>query len=313
MNNLRVVFMGTPDFAVPCLEMLVKEKYEVVAVVTQPDRPKGRGQKLMPSPVKEFALNNGLQVIQPAKIKTPEFEHKLSELNPDIIIVVAFGQILSKRILEIPPLGCINVHASLLPRYRGAAPIHWAVINGETSTGVTTMFMDVGLDTGDMILKAEIAISDSDNTGDIHDKLKELGAITLRDTMTLVQQQKVKRVPQNVDEATYAPLLNKDIEKIDWNLSATQIHNLVRGLNPWPGAYCLYQNKILKIWRTRVHEADVSTSRPGRVMMVTNEGILIEAGRGVIEILELQPESKKRMLARDCACGYCINVGEIFG
>lgn len=313
MSNVRVVFMGTPEFAVPCLEMLIQEQYDIIAVVTQPDRPKGRGQKLLASPVKEFAIKHGLQVLQPEKIKTTEFENQLAVLNPDVIIVVAFGQILSKRILDIPALGCINVHASLLPKLRGAAPIHWSIIEGETITGVTTMYMDVGLDTGDMILKSEIPISDNAITGEIHDQLKLVGASVLKQTLMLIVQQKAPRIPQNHQEATYAPLLTKMIEKINWERSAVEIHNLIRGLNPWPGAYCCYQDRVLKIWRSRIHDADIATTRPGRVVRVTAEGILVETGLGVIEILEVQPESKRRMLAKDCACGYCINTGEIFG
>lgn len=313
MSKLRVIFMGTPDFAVPCLDMLIQEQYHVVAVVTQPDRPKGRGQKLTPSPVKEYAVMHDLTVLQPEKIKTAEFENLLTSLKPDVIIVVAFGQILSKTILDIPPLGCINVHASLLPHYRGAAPIHWAVLNGEKTTGVTTMFMDVGLDTGDMILKSEIPIGDSAITGEIHDLLKETGAKVLKETLIMLQQNKAPRIPQDHQAATYAPLLTKKLEKINWDRSATEIHNLIRGLNPWPGAYCHYQNRVLKIWKARIHDADVITTRPGRVVMVTTEGLLVETGRGVIELLEVQPESKRRMMARDCACGYCISTGEIFG
>ncbi|QJW46966.1 methionyl-tRNA formyltransferase [bacterium BFN5] len=313
MSNVRVVFMGTPEFAVPCLEMLIQEQYDIIAVVTQPDRPKGRGQKLVASPVKEFALKHGLQVLQPEKIKTAEFENQLAVLNPDVIIVVAFGQILSKRILDIPALGCINVHASLLPKLRGAAPIHWSIIEGDTITGVTTMYMDVGLDTGDMILKSEIPISDNAITGEIHDQLKLVGASVLKETLMLIVQQKAPRISQNHQDATYAPLLTKMIEKINWERPAVEIHNLIRGLNPWPGAYCCYQDRVLKIWRSRIHDADIATTRPGRVVRVTAEGILVETGLGVIEILEVQPESKRRMLAKDCACGYCINTGEIFG
>lgn len=313
MAKMRIVFMGTPEFAVPCLEMLIREEYEIAAVVTQPDRPKGRGQKMMASPVKEFAVLHELPVLQPEKIKTPGFVAELAALTPDVIVVVAFGQILSKQILDIPAKGCINVHASLLPRYRGAAPIHWAVINGEAVTGVTTMFMDAGLDTGDMLLKAELPIGAEQMTGEIHDKLKILGAAVLKDTLALIDRNGIVRTPQNSAEATYAPLLDKAIEKVDWTRSATEIHNLIRGLSPWPGAYCCYQNKVLKLWRSRVYDAGVATSRPGRVIRTTAEGLLVETGRGAIEILEVQPASKRRMPARDCACGYCIGSGEIFG
>lgn len=313
MTKMRVVFMGTPDFAVPCLEMLIQEQYEVAAVVTQPDRPKGRGQKLAATPVKQFALQHELPVLQPAKIKTAEFAAELAALRPEVIVVVAFGQILSKQILDIPARGCINVHASLLPRYRGAAPIHWAVINGERVTGVTTMFMDTGLDTGDMLLKAEMLIGDEAVTGELYDQLKLTGAAVLKDTLERIAKQEIVRTPQNNAEATYAPLLDKTIEKIDWTRPAVEIHNLIRGLNPWPGAYCCYQNKVLKLWRSRVYDADLATSRPGRVVKATPAGLLIETGRGVIEILEVQPAGKRCMPARDCACGYCIGTGEIFG
>lgn len=308
---MRVVFMGTPDFAVPCLEMLVKEEYEIVAVVTQPDRPKGRGKKLTAPPVKEFALKSGLDVLQPERIKTPEVVGTLISLQPDVIVVVAFGQILSKAILDIPVYGCINVHASLLPYYRGAAPIHWAVIGGEAVTGITTMFMDVGLDTGDMILKKEIPIGKDETTGEIHDKLMNLGAGVLKDTLTLIAHNMAPRIPQNHAVSTYAPLLTRNLERVDWQQPAEKIHNLVRGMNPWPGAYFCYQNKTFKIWRTRIYDAAMTAGRPGRVSKITNEGIVIETGLGTVELLELQPESKKRMAAKDCVSGYCINVDAI--
>ena len=248
MTKPRVVYMGTPDFAVPCLDRLVKENYEILAVITQPDRPKGRGQKVAVSPVKEYALSRGLPVLQPEKIKEADFIDQLAALRPDIIVVVAFGQILPKALLDLPPLGCINVHASLLPKYRGAAPIHWAVINGEKITGVTTMVMDVGLDTGDMILAAQSPILPDDTTGSLHDRLKLLAADTLADTLQLACRGSILRTRQDNAAATYAPLITRQIERIDWHKPAWSIHNLVRGLNPWPGAYCLYQGKILKIW-----------------------------------------------------------------
>jgi methionyl-tRNA formyltransferase len=252
MSNLKAIFMGTPDFAVPCLEALNK-KYDIIAVITQPDRPKGRGQKLTASPVKEFAVNAGLTVLQPEKIKTPEIEKVLMEMKPDLIVVVAFGQILSKRILDIPPLGCINVHASLLPLYRGAAPIHWSIINGETKTGVTTMFMDVGLDTGDMLLKSEVFISDETTTGQLHDQLMLLGADVLMRTVALLETGTVTRIKQDNTISTYASLLTKTTERIDWSLTAKKIHNLVRGLDPWPGSYCNFNSNVFKIWKTKVY------------------------------------------------------------
>ncbi|WP_371370924.1 methionyl-tRNA formyltransferase [Sporomusa aerivorans] len=312
MGNLRTVFMGTPDFAVPCLDILVKEGYPVAAVVTQPDRPKGRGQKLAYSPVKEAALAYNLPVLQPASIKDDACYEQLAALQPDIIVVVAFGQILPKKILELPSFGCINVHASLLPKYRGSAPIHWAIINGETSTGITTMYMDIGMDTGDMILTAETPILASDTTGTLHDRLKELGATVLSDTLREIAAEKAPRLPQNEAQATYARMLCRDTERIDWRQPATAIHNLVRGLNPWPVAYCKYQNKSLKIWQTKVYDETVPCSEPGRIAKLTKDGLVVETGKGTIEILEVQPESKRRMKASDCVCGYCLTVGNLF-
>lgn len=313
MSNLRVVFMGTPDFAVPCLDMLVEQQYNVVAVVSQPDRPKGRGQKLAQSPVKQAALAYGLTVLQPNKIKEADFQAELSLLKPDLIIVVAFGQLLPKSMLEMPPLGCINVHASLLPRYRGAAPIHWAVINGEQVTGVTTMYMDVGMDTGDMILKDEIRITEHDTTGMIHDKLKESGARVLSTTIQLILANKATRTVQNHEDATYASLLSREVEVIDWQCSAIAIHNLVRGLNPWPGAYCSYRDKNVKTWQTKEYESEVPTNQPGRIIKITVDGFVVETGQGTLEILEVQPANKRRMSAKDFVCGYGVVVGDILG
>lgn len=311
MSNLRVIFMGTPEFAVPCLDMLVANQYNVIAVVTQPDRPKGRGQKLAQSPVKQAAIAYGLPVLQPNKVKEADFQAALSLLKPDIIVVVAFGQLLPESILELPPMGCINVHASLLPYYRGAAPIHWAVIKGEKVTGVTTMYMDKGMDTGDMILKDEVQIAEDDTTGTIHDKLKEMGANVLSDTIQLLTLDKATRTAQNNECATYASMLSREVEAIDWQRSAIEIHNLVRGLNPWPGAYCSYQDKNLKIWYTRVYESEAAVSKPGKIIKVTTDSFIIETGQGTLEVLEVQPASKRRMSAKDFVCGYGIVVGEI--
>lgn len=312
MGKLRTVFMGTPDFAVPCLDMLIKEDYTVAAVVTQPDRPKGRGQKLAYSPVKEAALSYDLPVLQPDNIKTDEIYKHLLSLKPDVIIVVAFGQLLPKKILDLPAYGCINVHASLLPKYRGSAPIHWAVINGEASTGITTMYMDIGMDTGDMIVKAGLPILPDDTTGSVHDKLKNLGAAVLSDTLNQISAGTALRHPQNEADATYARLLNRDTERIDWHQPAIAIHNLVRGLSPWPVAYCKLQNKSLKIWQTRVYNASQPCTEPGKVVQITKEGLVVETGKGTIEVLEVQPESKRRMKASDCVCGYCLTVGNMF-
>lgn len=311
MSYPRVIFMGTPDFAVPCLDMLVQKGYDVVAVVTQPDRPKGRGQKLTPSPVKAKALEYEINVLQPEKIKDPAILTELTALKPDIIVVVAFGQFLPKALLDLPPLGCINVHASLLPRYRGAAPIHWAIINGETMTGVTTMYMDIGMDTGDMILMSETPIGAADTTGQLHDKLSVLGAKVLNDTVQLMLEGNAPRTPQPNEQATYAPLLTRDIERINWNRSAEQVHNLIRGLNPWPGSYCQYKDKHLKVWETNISNI-YEHGQPGRIHQITQRGIIVETGCNLIELLMVQPENKRRMSARDFASGYGLNTGDFF-
>ena len=308
MNNLKIVFMGTPDFAVPCLKIL-NENYEVIAVITQPDRPKGRGQKLTPSPIKEYALEHNLTVLQPEKIKTSETEEQLKKLAPDLIVVVAFGQILSKAILDIPQLGCINVHASLLPKYRGAAPIHWSIINGETKTGITTMYMDVGLDTGDMILKEEVSISAKMNTGELHDTLMNIGAKTLLQTIKQIAEGSVVRNKQNDAEASYAPLLTKELERINWLLPAQEIYNLVRGLNPWPVAFSIFKGKKLKIWQTKVID-NVTIGEIGTVLSLTETGFTVQTGKGILEILELQPESKRKMTAKDFVCGNQIAIND---
>ena len=308
MNNLKIVFMGTPDFAVPCLKTL-NENYEVIAVITQPDRPKGRGQKLTPSPIKEYALEHNLTVLQPEKIKTSETEEQLKKLAPDLIVVVAFGQILSKAILDIPQLGCINVHASLLPKYRGAAPIHWSIINGETKTGISTMYMDVGLDTGDMILKEEVSISAKMNTGELHDTLMNIGAKTLLQTIKQIAEGSVVRNKQNDAKASYAPLLTKELERINWLLPAQEIYNLVRGLNPWPVAFSIFKGKKLKIWQTKVID-NVTIGEIGTVLSLTETGFTVQTGKGILEILELQPESKRKMTAKDFVCGNQISIND---
>lgn len=310
-DNKRIVFMGTPEFAVPCLEVLIQEGYFIPAVVTQPDRPRGRGQKVAFSPVKETALKYDIPVLQPSKVKEPAFQQELIALSPDIIVVVAFGQLLPKSVLELPPLGCVNVHASLLPQYRGAAPIHWSVINGDEITGVTTMYMDIGMDTGDMILKAEVPIGEAETTGEIHDKLKELGAEVLRDTLRGIILNKVPRTPQNTDEATYAPMLTRELEKINWNQSAVQLHNLIRGMAPWPGSYCLCKQHSIKIWKSQVWEKNTMDTVPGKVNCISDQGFVVETGIGMLEILEVQPESKRRMSAKDYVGGYGLIPGEI--
>lgn len=291
MSIKNIVFMGTPNFAVPCLEILHKH-YHVSAVYTQPDRPKGRGQKLAMSPVKKFALEHNLTVFQPEKIKTAECVAQLRELNPDLIIVVAFGQILSKEILDIPALGCVNVHASLLPRWRGAAPIHWSIINGDQETGVTTMYMDVGLDTGDMILKATTPITPDMTTEMLHDKLMLQGADLLLETVQKIENNTAPRTKQDDNLSCYAKMLNNDNCRIDWTKSATEIHNLVRGLNSWPVAYTTLNGKKFKIWQTKV---TTGTGKPGTILDLTKHSIIVATGNGALELLEIQPPNKAKM------------------
>lgn len=298
--------MGTPDFSVPCLARLA-EITEIIGVVTQPDKPRGRGQKLTPSPVKAFAMEKGFTVYQPAKIKTEEFTRILKDLHPDLMVVVAFGQILSQQILDIPAYGCINVHASLLPRYRGAAPIQWSVINGEKLTGVTTMFMDAGLDTGDMLLKTEVPITEDMIAEELHDALMEAGADLLVKTVAKIANGTIQRIHQADADSNYAPMLSKETGHIDWTKPAWDIHNLVRGLNSWPGAYSILQGKTFKIWRTRVADAE-AVCEPGEILELTKQGFLAGTGKGILEILEIQAPNKKKMAASDYVRGHGLEL-----
>ena len=304
MKRFRVIFMGTPDFAVPCLARLV-EISDVVAVVTQPDRPKGRGLKLLPLPVKAFAQEHGIAVYQPVRVKAPDFVDVLRGLAPDLIVVVAFGQILSKEILSLPPLGCINVHASLLPRYRGAAPMQWAIVRGEKETGVTTMFMDEGLDTGDMLMRETLPLTQAMTAAELHDAMMKLGADVLEKTLFSLSEGTLKRTPQDDALSTYAPLLDKEVGRINWKKSAQEIHDLVRGLNSWPGAYTMLAGQKFKIWRTRLAEG---TAEPGEIVSVTKQGLLVGTGEGMLEILELQAPSKKKMAAGDYVRGHGLQL-----
>lgn len=310
MSKLKTIFMGTPDFAVPCLEVL-QAKTEVLAVITQPDRPKGRGHNLQASPVKQKALEYNLPVLQPEKIKTEEFTAELEKLQPDLIVVVAFGQILSQRILDIPPLGCVNVHASLLPRYRGAAPIHWSIINGEKETGVTTMLMDAGLDTGDMLLKDKVTITEEMTTEELHDQLMAMGGKLLAETIDGLANGTITPEKQDDSISNYAGMLNKETGHIDWSKSAVEIHNLIRGLNSWPVAWSMKDGKNYKFWRTKVENSN-SDKASGTVVELRKNSFCIATGEGLLEVLEIQPPSKKRMSAGDLLRGHGVAVGDIF-
>lgn len=309
---MRVIFMGTPDFATGTLEEIVLAGHEVVGVVTQPDKPKGRGKNLMPTPVKEVAMKYNLPVYQPKKVRKPEFVEVLRDLKPDVIVVAAFGQIISKEILEMPKYGCINVHASLLPAYRGAAPIQWAVINGDKESGVTIMQMDEGIDTGDMIEKVVVPIDKDETGGSLFEKLSQAGAELCVKVLTDLEDGKAVREKQPEESTTpYAKMIDKKMGAIDWEKSAKEIEQLIRGLNPWPSAYTKLQGKTLKIWKAEVLEQD-SKEAPGQIAEVTKDSIAVQTGQGLLKVLELQLEGKKRMDTASFLRGYTLKEGENF-
>jgi len=311
--------MGTPEFAVSSLQALIQAGEEVIAVVTQPDKPKGRGKRLASPPVKELALRYNIPVLQPVKIRNEGFISIMKDLHPDIIVVIAYGKILPKAVLDIPPQGCINVHASLLPKYRGAAPINWAIINGEKETGITTMLMDEGMDTGDILLTERISIKPEDTTADIHDRLRHVGATLLVETIKRVQSGTLRPVPQDHAQATYAPMLKKEDGRIDWSMGPQEIINLIRGLNPWPGAYTRWEGMQIKIFKAEVissefgvWSSEIKTIEPGTIINVSADGICVAAGRDALLITELQPENRSRMSASEFIKGYKIGKGQIF-
>ena len=299
---MRVVFMGTPDFAVPVLEALTESKHEVVAVVTQPDKRKGRGKEMQYTPVKTAALNHGIEVYQPAKVKDEEFQNVLRAINADVIVVVAFGQILPPSIIHMPKYGCINVHASLLPKYRGAAPIQWAVIDGEKETGITTMQMDEGLDTGDMMLKEVVPVDEKETGGSLHDKLAACGGKIILETLQRVEDGTVTYTKQDDSKSNYAKNIDKNLGKIDFTKKAVEIERLIRGLNPWPSAYTKLNGKTLKIWDADILEGENET--PGKIVNITKDQIWISTGEGILAVNELQLEGKKRMNTEDFLRGY---------
>lgn len=307
---MRIVFMGTPEIAVPSLERLISDGHDLCAVVTQPDRPKGRGKKLAFSPVKEAAMRHELEILQPEKASQPDFLDRLRELNPDLIVVIAFGQILRKEVLDLPKYGCVNVHVSLLPKYRGAAPINWAIINGEEKTGVTTMFMDEGLDTGDIIKTREFSLDDEINAGQLHDIMMEEGADVLSQTVKAIEDGTAERIRQNDDESTYAPMMDRNLGHIDFKKSAVSIHNLVRGTVPWPGAWCESPYGKMKIWKTRIGQGHTDRE-PGTIVAVGKDGIEVACGVGLILIEEIQMPNKKRMHVSEYIKGNTIEIGKI--
>lgn len=305
---MRIIFMGTPDFAVPSLEALLT-KHEVVLVVTQPDKPKGRGKKMVPTPVKACALEHGIPVLQPEKVKEPEFVEQLRSYEPDLIAVTAFGQILSEPILEMPKYGCINVHGSLLPKYRGAAPMQWSIIDGEKVTGITTMYMAKGLDSGDMLLKAEVEITDEDTFATIHDKMAVTGANLLLDTLDQLEAGTLERIPQDHDAATYAPMITKETGHIDWSKNRQDIINLIRGLNPVPAAYTIYEEEVLKIFGAVISDVQTDGAANGEIVAVVKKGFVVKCGDGCLLITEVQARGGKRMMTDAYLRGHAMKEG----
>ena len=308
---MRVVFMGTPDFAVPCLQKLIDLGHEVTGVFTQPDKPQGRKMIMTPPPVKVLAEENGIKVYQPLKMRDGTALEMLKEADPELCIVVAYGKILPKEILEYPRYGCINIHASLLPKLRGAAPIQWSIINGFDKTGVTSMQMDEGLDTGDMLIMRDIEITENMNAGELHDELSSLGASVLEETIDALLKGELKPEKQNHDEFTYAPMLSKELSPIDWNLSAREVHNKIRGLSPWPSANAKLNGKTVKIHQSIL--SDKKGELAGQIVENGKRLVVCCGDKNCIEIINLQAEGKKAMSAADFMRGNQVNVGDIFG
>ena len=306
---MRVIFMGTPDFSVGTLEALITAGHEVCLAVTQPDKPKGRGKEMQFPPVKEAAIRHGIPVYQPVKIREPECVEELRKYNADVMVVIAFGQILPKTILEMTPYGCINVHASLLPKYRGAAPIQWSIIEGESVTGVTTMQMDEGLDTGDMIMKKEIPIAEDETGESLHDKLAEAGAELCVETLKALEDKTAVFEKQGESPTAYAKMLTKEMGNIDWSRSAVQIERLVRGLNSWPSAYTHWDGKVMKIWRAKAEADQAEAGQPGTVTEVDKDSFAVQTGDGVLRVYEVQIPGKKRMDTGAFLRGYTMEPG----
>lgn len=314
---MRIIFMGTPDFAVPVLQSLINSRHEVVAVVTQPDRPKGRGKNMQFSPVKECALAHNIPVMQPVNVSVPEVIDELRAYEPELIVVVAFGQFVTKKIREMPKYGCINVHASLLPKYRGAGPIQWAVINGEKESGVTTMYMCREIDKGDMLLKDTVTLDPKETGDSLHDKLSMMGGPLLLKTIDQLEDGSAVRIPQCEEESTYAPKLEKTMGNIDWTMDADRIERLVRGLNSWPGTFTKIHGKTVKIWDCDVVCQEALTesqaaAEPGTVIISEKDQLIVKAGNGALSLRMLQPEGKKNMTVDAYLRGYPIAHGEVF-
>ena len=308
---MNIVFMGTPEFSLPTLHKLYESDHDVLSVVTQPDRPKGRGRESTPSPVKQFALDKKIPVLQPIKCTKLEIVKTLGALNADVFIIVAFGQILDKNLLALPHHFCINLHSSLLPKYRGAAPINWAIINGESETGVTTMKMNVGLDTGDILLSRKVLIRNKDDALSLHDTLAHQGSSLVMETLNQLDSGSLEATSQNSDLASYAPKLKKEDGLIKWNQPAVTIHNLVRGLTPWPGAFSFLGSKRFKICKTEIKSCD-SSNQPGVILRISGHGIEVGTQSKKIIITELQPEGKKRMDVKSFLAGYKLIIGSKF-
>ena len=314
---MRIIFMGTPEFAVPVLESLINSRHEVVAVVTQPDRPKGRGKNMQFSPVKECALAHNIPVMQPVNVSVPEVIDELRAYEPELIVVVAFGQFVTKKIREMPKYGCINVHASLLPKYRGAGPIQWAVINGEKESGVTTMYMCREIDKGDMLLKDTVTLDPKETGDSLHDKLSMMGGPLLLKTIDQLEDGSAVRIPQCEEESTYAPKLEKTMGNMDWTMDADRIERLVRGLNSWPGTFTKIHGKTVKIWDCDVVRQETLTenqaaAKPGTVIVSEKDQLIVKAGNGALSLRMLQPEGKKNMTVDAYLRGYPIAQGELF-
>jgi methionyl-tRNA formyltransferase len=309
---LKILFLGTAEFACPSLEALLASPYELLGVITQPDRPRGRGQKLVPSPVKSLALKANLPIYQPEKVREPSFLKVLESLRPDLMAVVAYGQILSAAVLSIPPSGCVNVHGSLLPKYRGAAPIVRAILGGESRTGVTTMFMDPGMDTGPILLTEETEIGEEDTAGTLHDRLSQMGARLLLRTLEGLEASALTPRPQDHSQATYAPKIEKEEARIDWKAPARQLYNLIRGFDPWPGAFTSWAGRVLKLFHPGFGENETRES-PGTIVQVSREGLRIATSHGFLLIREVQMENRPRMGVAEFLRGYPLQVGVRLG